>query len=56
MGLTLVQVAESLGVDWHTIARCEHGKNPLTPRTRNKIVTFLGYDPTDKAANPTGVS
>jgi DNA-binding XRE family transcriptional regulator len=44
-GLTLVQVAQLLGLNWHTLQRCEHSSNRLKLKTRQKIVAFLGFDP-----------
>ena len=50
--LTNVQVAQILGVAYQTVERWEHNRNPISPKSRLKIVAFIGYDPkatTDKS-------
>jgi DNA-binding transcriptional regulator YiaG len=34
-----------LGVAYQTVERWEHNRNPISPKSRLKIVTFIGYDP-----------
>ena len=52
MGLTNVQVAQSLGVCYQTVERWEHSRCPMKPKHRAKVVTFLGYDPDTEKAKP----
>ena len=43
--MTNVQVAQMLGVAYQTVEKWEHNRNPIGPKSRLKIVAFLGYDP-----------
>ena len=52
MGLTNVQVAHSLGVCYQTVERWEHGRYPMKPKHRAKVVAFLGYDPDTEKPKP----
>jgi DNA-binding XRE family transcriptional regulator len=45
MALTNTQMAQILGVAYQTIERWEHNRKPITPRNRQKIIAFLGYEP-----------
>ena len=52
MGLTHVQVAQSLGVCYQTVERWEHGRFQMKPKHRAKVVAFLGYDPDAGESKP----
>jgi hypothetical protein len=41
-----------LGLGWQTLQRLEHNLHPPRPKTREKIVDFLGYDPEAETQNP----
>ena len=43
--LTNVQVAQMLGVAYQTVERWEHNRNPISPKSKLKIVAFIGCDP-----------
>ncbi len=43
--LTNIQVARMLGVAYQTVERWEHNRNPISPKSKLKIVAFIGYDP-----------
>ena len=43
--LANVQVAQMLGVAYQTVERWEHNRNPISPKSRLKIIAFIGYDP-----------
>ena len=49
--LTNVQVAQMLGVAYQTVERWEHNRNPISPKSRLKIVAFIGYDPEATASD-----
>jgi len=34
-----------LRVAYQTVERWEHNRNPISPKSRLKIVAFIGYDP-----------
>ena len=34
-----------LGVAYQTVERWEHNRNPISPKSRLKIIAFIGYDP-----------
>ena len=44
-GLTNMQVAQTLGVCCQTVERWEHNRTAIPPKSRAKIVAFIGYDP-----------
>ncbi len=50
--LTNVQVAQMLGVAYQTVERWEHNRNPISPKSRLKIVAFIGYDPEAATSEP----
>ena len=43
--MTNIQVAHVLGVAYQTVERWEHNRVPISPKSRLKIVAFIGYDP-----------
>jgi DNA-binding transcriptional regulator YiaG len=43
--LTNVQVAETLSVAYQTVEKWEHNRHPIGPKSRAKVVAFIGYDP-----------
>ena len=45
MGLTNAQVVHSLGICYQGVERYEHGRCPMKPEHRVKVVASLGYDP-----------
>ena len=49
MGMTNVQVAHSLGVCYQTMERCEHGRFPMKPKHRAKVVAFLATTRTQRS-------
>ena len=45
MGITNVQLAQILRVAYQTVEKWEHNRVPVGPKSRAKVVAFLGYDP-----------
>ena len=43
--LTNVQVAHMLGVADQTVERWKNNRNRISPKSRLKIIAFIGYDP-----------
>ena len=54
MGMTQPQLAEKLGVAWQTVERWEHNYRPILPKSRARIIAFLGYDPESPTPKPSG--
>ena len=55
-GLNQAEVAQLLGVVYQTVEKWEHNLMPMSPKSRARIVAFLGYDPAVPGANPTADS
>ena len=45
-----------LGVAYQTVERWEHNRNRISPKSRLKIIAFIGYDPEAGTDEPTGDS
>jgi hypothetical protein len=45
-----------LGVVYQTVEKWEYNLVPMSPRSRARVIAFLGYDPAVVAANPTADS
>ncbi len=43
--MTNVQVAHSLRVAYQTVEKWEHNRKIIGPKSRPKVVAFIGYDP-----------
>jgi DNA-binding transcriptional regulator YiaG len=55
-GLKQTELAQMLGVVYQTVEKWEHNLVPMSPRSRARVIAFLGYDPAVVAANPTADS
>ncbi len=55
-GLNQVKVAALLGVVYQTVVKWEHNLIPIGPKSRARLVVFLGYDPAALDAKPTADS
>ena len=44
-GLKQTEVAALLGVVYQTVVKWEHGTIPVGPKSRPRVIEFLGYDP-----------
>ena len=44
-GLKQTELAQLLGVVYQTVEKWEHNRVPVGPKSRAKVVAFLGYDP-----------
>jgi DNA-binding transcriptional regulator YiaG len=51
-GLTHMQVAAMLGVTYQTVERWEHNRNPISVKNQEKILAFLGNNPSTKTHDP----
>jgi DNA-binding XRE family transcriptional regulator len=52
-GLKQTELAQLLGVVYQTVEKWEHNLVPVSPKSRARVVVFLGYDPALPHANPT---
>lgn len=52
MGMTNVQLAQILGVTYQTVEKWEHNRVLIGPKSRVKVLAFLGYDPEAGGENP----
>ena len=50
--LTNVQAAEILCVAYQTVEKWEHSRVRIGPKSRPKVIAFLGYDPEQKSSQP----
>jgi len=55
-GLKQTELAQLLGVVYQTVEKWEHNLVPMSPKSRVRVVAFLGYDPVVPGANPTADS
>ena len=55
-GLKQTELAQLLGVVYQTVEKWEHNLVPMNPKSRARVVAFLGYDPTCRVPNPTADS
>ena len=55
-GLKQTELAQLLGVVYQTVEKWEHNLVPMSPKSRARVVAFLGYDPAVPGANPTADS
>jgi DNA-binding XRE family transcriptional regulator len=53
-GLKQTEVAALLGVAYQTIVKWEHNLHPIGPKSRPRVIAFLGYEPALPGAKPTG--
>jgi transcriptional regulator with XRE-family HTH domain len=51
-GLKQTEVAELLGVVYQTVVKWEHNLIPVGAKSRRRVLTFLGYEPTTSTAKP----
>jgi len=54
--MTIVEVAHVLSVAYQTVEKWEHNLVPMSPKSRARVVAFLGYDPVMPVQNPTADS
>ena len=55
-GLKQTELAQLLGVVYQTVEKWEHNLVPMSPKSRARIVAFLGYDPALPARKSTADS
>lgn len=55
-GLKQTHLAELLGVVYQTVEKWERNVVPIGPKSRPRVIAFLGYEPPQVAANPTADS
>ena len=55
-GLKQTELADMLGVVYQTIVKWEHNVTPIGPKSRPRVISFLGYEPVSDDSNPTGDS
>ena len=54
--LKQTEVAELVDVVYQTVVKWEHNLVPIGPRSRPRVIAFLGYDPDAPNVKPAGVS
>jgi DNA-binding XRE family transcriptional regulator len=54
--LKQTELAQLLGVVYQTVEKWEHNLVPMSPKSRARVVAFLGYDPAAPDENPTADS
>ena len=55
-GLKQTELAQLLGVAYQTVEKWEHNLVLMSPKSRARVVAFLGYDPTVPDEDPTADS
>lgn len=55
-GLKQTELAAMLGVVYQTVEKWEHNLVPIGPKSRPRVIAFLGYEPEQPGANPTADS
>ena len=53
-GLKQTELAAMLGVVYQTIVKWEHNVVLIGPKSRPRVMAFLGYEPAAPGASPTG--
>jgi DNA-binding transcriptional regulator YiaG len=55
-GLKQTELAQLLRVTYQMVVKWEHNLVPISPKSRARVVAFLGYDPAMSVENPTADS
>src|SRR5205823_2842907 len=55
-GLKQTEVAGLLGVAYQTVVKWEHNLHPVGPKSRPRVIAFLGYEPASPEVKPAGDS
>lgn len=51
-GLKQAEIADLLGAVYQTVEKWEHNLVPMSPKSRARVIAFLGHDPTIPALHP----